>query len=117
LAPGSNDVNLNDTTMQWITSDGSYQLVSDRIDDPSAASGDGYFNWTMFRDNDESIDTDSTLNDPVDRATLQIDLSNGLEPLDAGTSVETQIDTRSGGQTTVTLVVPDSLSNKDSVQL
>jgi len=115
LAPGSSDVNLNDTTMQWVSPDGSSQLVA--VDSPT---GNDYpnFNWTTVQDNDQSIDNDDTLNDPVDRAQVTINLSqNALNLLDAGQSAELQIDTRSGGQTTVTLVVPDSLSNKDTVQL
>jgi len=115
LAPGSSDVNLNDTTMQWVSPDGSSQLVA--RDTPT--SGDfPVFNWTTVQDNDESIANDDTLNDPVDRAEVTIDLSQaGLNTLGAGQSAELQIDTRSGGQTTVTLVVPDSLSNKNTVQL
>ena len=115
LAPGSSDVNLNDTTMQWVSPDGSNQLVA--RDTPT--SGDfPVFNWTTVQDNDESIANDDTLNDPVDRAEVTIDLSQaGLNTLGAGQSAELQIDTRSGGQTTVTLVVPDSLSNKNTVQL
>ena len=119
LAPGSEDVNLNDTTMQWVGSDGSTQLVSDRLGN---SSDYGTFNWTALRDgpdDDQSISDDDTLNDPVDRAVIQIDADETNNPgtLSAGDSVELQMDTRSGGQTTVTLVVPDSLSGKDTVSL
>ncbi|WP_181684797.1 archaellin/type IV pilin N-terminal domain-containing protein [Halorhabdus salina] len=121
LAPGSNDVNLNDTTIQWVSNDGSAQLVSARLPD---AENDTYgqFNWTALRDgpeDDTSISSDDTLNDPVDRAILQFNMTETDNPanIGAGETVEAQIDTRSGGQTTVTLVVPDSLSNKESVEL
>jgi len=113
LAPGSSDVNLNDTTMQWVSPDGSSQLVANNTQD-------GYptFEWNTVQDNDESIINDDTLNDPVDRAEITINLNQTeLNTLGPGTSAELQIDTRSGGQTTVTLVVPDSLSNKNTVQL
>ncbi|MFB6161913.1 MAG: archaellin/type IV pilin N-terminal domain-containing protein [Halococcoides sp.] len=114
LAPGSNDVNLNDTTMQWITASGSTQLVSDQLSSPSFAT----FSWTTLRDNDNSIAQDDTLNDAVDRAIVTIDLNqSGLSYLDSGQAVTLQVNTRSGGQTTVTLVVPDSLSGKESVEL
>ena len=119
LAPGSNDVDLNDTTMQWVSPDESSQLISE-----NASSNDKEFptfDWDTVRDNDESIKKDETLNDPVDRAVIMIDLKdNGagaLSTLESGQTAELQISTRSGGQTTVTLVVPDSLSNKDTVQL
>jgi len=115
LAPGSSDVNLNDTTMQWVSPDGSSQLVARK----TSTSGDyPTFKWNTVQDNDQSIDNDDTLNDPVDRAEITINLNQTqLNTLDAGESAELQIDTRSGGQTTVTLVVPDSLSNKNTVQL
>ncbi|AWB27520.1 archaellin/type IV pilin N-terminal domain-containing protein [Halococcoides cellulosivorans] len=114
LAPGSADVNLNDTTMQWITASGSTQLVSDQVSGTSFAT----FNWTTLRDNDGSITDDNTLNDPVDRAIITIDLSQAeLNYLDSGNTVTLQVNTRSGGQTTVTLNVPDSLSGKESVEL
>ncbi|QSG15691.1 archaellin/type IV pilin N-terminal domain-containing protein [Halapricum desulfuricans] len=115
LAPGSSDVNLNDTTMQWVSPDGSSQLVARKT-----STDDNYpiFNWTTVRDNDASVQNDDTLNDPVDRAEVTVNLSqNELNTLDAGQSAELQISTRSGGQTTITLVVPDSLSNKNTVQL
>ncbi|AWB27519.1 archaellin/type IV pilin N-terminal domain-containing protein [Halococcoides cellulosivorans] len=114
LAPGSADVNLNDTTIQWITASGSTQLVSDQISSPSFAT----FSWTTLRDNDGSILDDQTLNDPVDRAIVTVDLNqSGLSNLDSGDTVTMQVNTRSGGQTTVTLNVPDSLSGKESVEL
>lgn len=115
LAPGSNDVNLNDTTIQWIAEDRTHQIVSAEIPDTEFHQ----FNWSTLRDNDNSISDDHTLNDPVDRAIITITLGSVGEPsgLTAGSSIEMKIDTRSGGQTTVTLVVPDSLSGEDSVQL
>ncbi|QSG10859.1 Archaeal flagellin [Halapricum desulfuricans] len=123
LAPGSNDVNLNDTTIQWVSNDGSTQLVSDRLEGAASDSA-GKFNWSALRDgpdDDSSISDDETLNDPVDRAIIEFNMNKSenenLNKLDPGDNVEVQIDTRSGGQTTVTLVVPDSLSNKDSVEL
>ncbi|WP_135663299.1 archaellin/type IV pilin N-terminal domain-containing protein [Halorhabdus rudnickae] len=116
LAPGSADVNLEDTTMQWVSPDESAQLVATGSDNPG---GLDTFSWTPVQDNDGSISNDSTLNDPVDRAEISIDLagSSNLTSLEGGASAELQVNTRSGGQTTVTLVVPDSLSNKNTVQL
>ncbi|QSG10057.1 archaellin/type IV pilin N-terminal domain-containing protein [Halapricum desulfuricans] len=128
LAPGSSDVNLNDTTIQWVTSSGSSQLVSGELNQSETGTTYGNFTWQALRDgpdDDKSISEDSTLNDPVDRAIMNINLvnetasDNSSQPmeLDSGQTAEAQIVTRSGGETTVTLVVPDSLSGKDSVQL
>ncbi|WP_136687645.1 archaellin/type IV pilin N-terminal domain-containing protein [Halorhabdus amylolytica] len=119
LAPGSADVNLNDTTMQWVASTGSSQVVSELA---GTSTDFPVFTWDTVRDNDGSINGSNTLNDPVDRATVTLALSGNtggatLNNLGSGESAELQINTRSGGTTTVTLVVPDSLSNKDTVQL
>ena len=118
LAPGSADVNLNDTTMQWVSPEGSSQLVAHGTQSSAAGTDYPTFNWTTVQDNDASVTNDNTLNDPVDRALITVSLGQpGLKALDGGQSAELQISTRSGGQTTVTLVVPDSLSNKNTVQL
>jgi len=118
LAPGSSDVNLNDTTMQWVSPEGSSQLVAHGTQSSTAGTDYPTFNWTTVQDNDASVANDNTLNDPVDRALITVSLAQpGLNTLNSGQSAELQISTRSGGQTTVTLVVPDSLSNKNTVQL
>ena len=118
LAPGSSDVNLNDTTMQWVSPEGSSQLVANGTQSSAAGTNYPTFNWTTVQDNDASLVNDNTLNDPVDRALVTVSLAQpGLNTLDGGQSAELQVSTRSGGQTTVTLVVPDSLSNKNTVQL
>ena len=118
LAPGSADVNLNDTTMQWVSPEGSSQLVAHGTQSSAAGTDYPTFNWTTVQDNDASVANDNTLNDPVDRALITVSLAQpGLNTLNSGQSAELQISTRSGGQTTVTLVVPDSLSNKNTVQL
>ncbi|QGN07200.1 flagellin [Halorhabdus sp. CBA1104] len=129
LAPGSNNVNLNETTIQWVTDTDSFNLVSDRLDNPQ---GDAVFNWSALRDDegadDSSISNDDTLNSQTDRAVLHfpsdedtsgsvITTGNNVSALDPGDTVEVTINTRSGGTTTSTLVVPQSLSGKETVSL
>ncbi|MEF8881617.1 MAG: flagellin, partial [Halapricum sp.] len=133
-ASGSNDVDLEDATIQWVTASSASSLVAmtdgqvDPADGPVEDSPDGAFYWNTLRDPDNSISQDNTLNDQADRATLVFDLdddeinggsgvNSGLDPLASGETAEIQIDTRAGGSTTVTLVVPDSLSGKTSVSL
>ena len=117
LAPGSNDVDLDGATMQWVTAGSSSNLVSDNSGD--SGNADGTFTYETLRDDDSSISNDNTLNDPVDRAIITVDLSgsNIDSPLDAGESATLTVSTQSGGETTLTLVVPDSLSGKSSVSL
>jgi flagellin FlaB len=119
LAPGSNDVDLDGATMQWVTAGSSNNLVSDQSDDVDNA--DGVFSYETLRDDDGSITNDNTLNDPVDRAIVTIgldgDSNNITSQLDGGESASLTVSTQSGGETTLTLVVPDSLSGKSSVSL
>jgi flagellin FlaB len=117
LAPGSNDVDLNGVTMQWVTTGSSSNLVAEGNGGPAS---DGTFNFETLRDDDTSISNDDTLNDPVDRAIINIDLSStsGIDStLGGGDSATLTLSTQSGGETTLTLVVPDSLSGKSSVSL
>jgi len=117
LAPGSNDVDLDGVTMQWVTTGSSSNLVAEGNGGPAS---DGTFNFETLRDDDSSISSDNTLNDPVDRAIINIDLSSGSgidSTLSGGDSATLTISTQSGGETTLTLVVPDSLSSKSSVTL
>ena len=126
LAPGSSAVDLDGVTMQWVTTAGTENLISDEV----ASSGDNVFSYTTLRDDDGSIANDRTLNDRVDRAIVSIGLDGGDaslsdpangqfldQPLDPGQSATLTVSTASGGETTITLVVPDSLSGKSAATL
>jgi len=121
LAPGSNDVDLDGATMQWVTTGSSNNLVSSNIYE-SGDNADGVFSYETLRDDDSSISNDNTLNDPVDRAIITIGINGDgtndiTSPLEPGESATLTVSTQSGGETTLTLVVPDSLSGKSSVSL
>ncbi|QCC50612.1 archaellin/type IV pilin N-terminal domain-containing protein [Halapricum salinum] len=121
LAPGSNDVDLDGATMQWVTAGSSNNLVSSNIYE-SGDNADGVFSYETLRDDDTSISGDNTLNDPVDRAIITVSINDQNtedinSPLEPGESATLTISTQSGGETTLTLVVPDSLSGKSSVSL
>jgi len=119
LAPGSSDVDLDGVTMQWVQAGGSYNLVSDQTSDINNA--DGVFSYDELRDNDGSVGTDSTLNNRVDRAVITIGLDGSNDniagQMEGGETATLTISTQSGGETTITLVVPDSLTEKSSVNL
>ncbi|WP_181686177.1 hypothetical protein [Halorhabdus salina] len=113
LAPDSESVDLRDAVVEWVESDGRYQLTSQ-----DAAGADGRFTVHALRDDDDSIREATTLNGPEDRAVLHFEPGTTFgRRLAAGEAVELQLNTQSGGETTVTLVVPDSLSGKESVSL
>ena len=123
LAPGSSDVDLDGVTMQWVQAGGSQNLVSDTSGDTGNA--DGVFTFETLRDDDTSITDDRTLNNRVDRAVITVGLDGSSTAndnyitsyLNGGETATLTISTQSGGETTITLVVPDSLSGKSSVQL
>lgn len=121
-APGADDIDLSTNTAQWVSSDGTYTTVATATDAPGA---DGAFAVQPFRDDNDSI---PVLDDPADRAVLRFDLGDpdgvGVsesgtfgEALEEGETATIQFTTRTGGETTATLVVPESLSGKDAVSL
>ncbi|WP_258560421.1 hypothetical protein [Halorhabdus salina] len=119
LAPGSGDVTLDEIVVQLVQSNGSFTLAA--ADASGVDEVDGGFVVTPLRDNDSSIESNAALNDPVDRATLEIGLDgegfNIESYLSAGSTAEVQLQTSSGGHTTITLVVPEALDGKDTVSL
>jgi flagellin-like protein len=118
-AAGSEDIDLQNATVTWVGPDGTYNLVASTVTEPDA---DGKFRASRFKDADTSH---PVLNDLDDRVILSFDLgednvadtphfSNRLEQ---GESVEIRLSTKSGGQITLRILVPHSLSGKTSVSL
>ena len=126
-APGANDIDLNTTTIQFISNDQIEDLIhAERVSDPSTHTT--HFNTTTIQDDDNSIGDSLVLNSQDDRAKVVVDIgqSNVSSPrgnataiteLDEGSEVSVEITTQAGGTTTATLTVPDSLSGKDAVNL
>jgi len=115
-APGANDVDLGAVTLQYITD----EEILDLTEANSGGSGDGTFSTSTIQDDDNSISDSNVVNDPEDRATITVDddsPGSGITPLTEGSSASIQITTQAGGETTVTLTVPDSLSGKTTVSL
>ncbi|WP_018256400.1 archaellin/type IV pilin N-terminal domain-containing protein [Halomicrobium katesii] len=129
-APGADNVDLDTTTAQWVSDDGTFNVVSDNVQGQDGTSGDATFGITAFQDDDSSIDTSSVLNDPADRAVMtfrtdSVDSGDNTSPsvetisatLDEGSTATIKLNTQAGGETTATLVVPESLSGKSAVSL
>ena len=127
-APGAENINLENVTVQWIGPSGSYNIVEE-----NASGGDGRFLTSGFKDADDSI---PVVNDPDDRIVMSFDLSGGStddlgeagsgigssagdfsKPLDGGATVELQLSTQAGGEVTTTLVVPESVDGKEAINL
>jgi len=131
-APGADNVDLTTTTAQWVSSDGTFDIVSyTATTEGGGTSGDAAFVTSTFQDDDNSISNSNVLNDPADRANMKFqtdsvpgssedsDLTGNLvsAALTEGSTATIKLNTQAGGETTATLVVPESLSGKSAVSL
>ncbi|MFT4921673.1 MAG: flagellin FlaB [Haloarculaceae archaeon] len=132
-APGAGDIDLATTTMQWVSD----EQVVDIVHKSEAQSGaTNEFGLDTVTDDDTSISTSQVLTDQQDRALMVLDIGSSADDIDntgsagpadadttavnaltEGQTADIEITTQAGGSTTVTLVVPDSLSGKTSVAL
>ncbi len=116
-APGAEDVALGNMTVEYVDED---QIVTLAHPDTDLGPGaDGSFSMYTLADPDGSINGSKILNEPDDRAIVELDQEGSAfsEQLDEGDSADITITTRSGGKTTVAITVPDSLFQKSSVSL
>ncbi|WP_313692660.1 archaellin/type IV pilin N-terminal domain-containing protein [Halorarum halobium] len=114
LAPGAGEVDLENTTATWVGPKGTYTLTNASVD-----TGDGDFTTDIVKDSDDSA---PVLNDPDDRVLMVFELSasgNADKPdyLQEGDEVTLKLNTKSGATTTIRFAVPDSLGNKQAVEL
>ena len=114
---GAGEIDLNNATVSWVGPDGTYQLTANNTataGNLSAGPSDEFAVETV-KDADGS---EPVLNDPDDRFQLVFDVStfNGGE-LDEGEEVTIKINTLSGADTSIRFTVPESLGNKDAVEL
>ena len=105
-APGADDINLQNVTIQWIGPDGSQTLVYE--------DGTNGFDVETVKDSDDS---NPTLNDPDDRFEVTLALNDtgtvdtdGITPIGEGQTATIKLTTMSGGTTEVRVSVPQSLS-------
>jgi flagellin FlaB len=126
-APGAGDIDLATVTMQWVSDEQVVDIVH-----KSEGSPGSVFGLDTVTDDDTSISTSQVLTDQQDRALLVLDIGSdtseisgtaadadttAVNALSEGQTADIEITTQAGGSTTVTLVVPDSLSGKTSVAL
>ena len=119
-APGANNIDLSTTTLQFVHSSGSTDMTYDET-----GTSSNTFNVSTIQDEGgESINRGSpVLNDPADRARIELDTSaivgdgSSGTGLSEGDTATIQINTQSGGTTEVRLVVPETLSGSSAVTL
>jgi flagellin-like protein len=102
-APGAGDIDVDDATIQWIGPGGAADITSSSTAwSLSAVSGS-----TNVLTSDSDVFT----------LTLTLDSSPISRDLQTGDSVTMDITTASGGSTTVTVQVPESVSGDSAVSL
>ncbi|MFC7069965.1 archaellin/type IV pilin N-terminal domain-containing protein [Halobaculum lipolyticum] len=113
LAPGAGEIDLENTTVTWIGPDGTFMLnhvnASQTVDDDF---------YTSVVKNADGADT--VLDDPDDRFSIDFDLGTGSgqpERLEEGDEVTIKINTRAGATTTIRFTVPESLGQRQGVEL
>jgi flagellin FlaB len=132
-APGANDIDLETLTLQYVSDEEIVDLVHNDSEVVDGANRTNVFNTTTIQDDDDSIANSTVMNDPADRAKIVINVSGGTDsigfvggasgdatdigPINRSASATIQLTTQAGGETTVTITVPDSLTGKDAVEL
>jgi flagellin FlaB len=122
-APGADDIDLNTTTIQFVSN----EQIEDLINAERTNSGAANFSTDTIQDDDTSIESSLVLNSQEDRAIISLDLGNNdnvpsantssISNMTEGQEATIELTTQAGGVTTTTLTVPDSLSGKSSVSL
>jgi flagellin FlaB len=119
--PGADNVDLAETTVQWIGPSGSYYQLA-----VGGASGDpdGRFLVTTVQDTDDSS---PVLNENDDRLRISLDLGNSDlggstdysfgQELDEGDTATVRIVTPGGSTTIEEIVVPDTISGTSAVDV
>jgi archaellin len=118
-APGADDIDLEEVTLQWVDNDGTYNII--HADSTSTGGEDGFFTVSAIKDDDGSS---AVINSPDDRINIDLDIGTadgnhaaGPNDLDEGETATLRITTSSGTATTERLVVPESLSGTTATNL
>ncbi|OUJ19265.1 Archaeal flagellin FlaB [Methanonatronarchaeum thermophilum] len=124
LRPGSDNIDLNSTTISYIDDHVSTQLtphniITDNEDVPEWTDKENTFNITSIYDPSNSVDEEMVITDQQDRVQLTLDTSelNGADGLSTGDTAEVTINPGQGTETVTTLIVPSTLTGLDVVPL
>ncbi|QZP38173.1 archaellin/type IV pilin N-terminal domain-containing protein [Halobaculum magnesiiphilum] len=115
-APGAGEIDLENATINWIGPSGTETLTHS-----TSSATDWTFNTYQVKNTDDS---DTVLNDADDRFNVEFELNDhGNGPADApsnlgeGDEVTIKINTMAGATTTIRFTVPESLGQKQAVEL
>jgi len=113
-APGSSNIDLSATFIQWTDDSGAYDLTH------AASTSSSNFATSSIQDDDGSVsNSPPVLNDESDRAITTIDVSQVRSDsgLPEGSTAELLINSQPGGTTKILLNVPQTLSGTSAVNL
>ena len=113
-APGAGEIDLTNATVTFIGPDGTFQLTAAPDDGNVSQISNTEFGVKTVKDVDDSR---PVLNDPDDRFVLVFDVSTFTNDLEEGQEVTIKINTLAGATTTVRFTVPESLTQKETVEL
>ena len=109
-APGAGEIDLANATINWVGTSGTYTLTHNDSND-----GNWQFDTYAVKNTDDS---DTVLNDPDDRFNIEFTLNqSGADYLQEGDEVTIKINTRAGSTTAIRFTVPQSLGQKEAVEL
>ena len=114
LAPGASPIKLNNTTISYISPNGSGTLTALKAGATLSPSDSKNFSISTITDNDQSLSS-GVLNNPADRANIQFN-ATALQ-LKPGQSATLRMTTKSGSTTIVQINAPTSFSGKTAVGL
>ena len=116
-APGAGEIDVHNATVTWIGPSGTYQLIansSGTYDSLGSGLVGEEFGYQPVKDSDGSS---NVLNDADDRLNLVFDVDTFASNLDEGEEVTVKINTMAGATTEIRFSVPESLGNKQAVEL
>ena len=113
-APGAGEIDLTNATVTFIGPDGTFQLTASNETGALSEIGGEEFGVKTVKDVDDSR---PVINDPDDRFVLVFDTTEFTNPLQEGEDVVIKINTLSGASTSIRFKVPESLGQKDAVEL
>jgi archaellin len=114
-APGAGEIDIQNATVTWIGPSGTYQLTSTTQTYSQGPSMTDSFSYIAVKDSDGS---DNGLNDADDRLNLVFDVDQfATGNLGEGDEVTIKINTMAGATTSIRFTVPESLGNKEAVEL
>jgi len=114
-APGAGEIDIQNATVTWIGPSGTYQLTSTTQNYSQGPAMSDKFSYVSVKDSDNS---DNVLNDADDRLNLvfEVDAFAGSN-LGEGDEVTIKVNTMAGATTSIRFTVPESLGNKQAVEL